>query len=305
MSGTANPHGGKTPPAEVEIDESLVARLVAEQHPDLAGETVRYIAAGWDNELYRLGDHHVVRVPRRQLGADLVEHEHVWLPKLAPTLPLPISAPVFAGGPSAAFRWHWSICPWFEGAPASEAPLANPVDDARRLGRFLAALHRPAPADAPLNPHRGQPLADRDAITRERAAALADLIDSAAVLAAWDRARATTPWDGPPIWLHADLHPGNVIVHNGQIAAVVDFGDICGGDPATDLVIAWSLFDDAARSEFRRAVDVDIDTWERGRGWAITHSLAVLSSSADNPAYMTFGLRSLAAATAAGSDSSA
>ena len=293
------------PPAEVEIDEALIDRLVTEQCPEFAGESVRYVAAGWDNELYRLGDHHVVRLPRRQLGANLVEHEQRWLPSLAAHLPLPIPAPVFAGRPSAAFKWHWSVCPWFEGEPASEVPLVDPLEDARRLARFVSALHRPAPVDAPLNPYRGQPLADRDAITRERAAALVDLIDSAAVLAAWERALATPPWDGPPIWLHADLHPGNVIVHHGRLAAVVDFGDICGGDPATDLVIAWSLFDDAARSEFRRAVDVDIDTWERGRGWAITHSLAVLSSSADNPAYMTFGLRSLAAATAAGSDSSA
>ena len=284
------------PAAEIDIDVALVARLVELQCPEMAGRPIAFVGSGWDNELDRLGDHHVARLPRRQAAAELVEHEQRWLPSLSPVLPISIAAPVFAGHPAGDYPWRWSICPWFPGAPASESRLVDPAAGAEQLGRFVAALHQPSPPDAPANPHRGVPLADRDERTRASVERLDGVIDVPATIAGWERALAVPAWTRPAVWLHGDLHPGNVVVHGGRIEAVVDFGDVCGGDPATDLLIAWSLFDRPAREVFRAAAAVDDDTWERGRGWALTHSVAVLAASADNPAYMAFGRRGIAAA---------
>ncbi len=285
-----------TPEAEVEIDEPLIRHLLETQSPERADRPLEFLAQGWDNVLYRLGDDEVVRLPRRQLGANLVEHEQTWLHQLAPQLPLPIPTPRFHGRPSSQFPWRWSICPWLEGEPASVAPFTNPLAEATALGRFIAALHTSAPDTAPVNPYRGIPLADRDERTRLTLLDLDDVIDTTAVTAAWDAAVAVPTWSGPNSWVHGDLHPGNVLVRDGRLAAVIDFGDLCGGDPATDLGIAWMLFDGRRRAAFRAAVGVDDNTWARGRGWAIAHGLAVLSSSADHPAYLAFAHRALNAA---------
>ncbi len=149
------------PAAEVDITDDLVRALLVDQHPDLADLPLAPLAFGWDNAIFRLGDELVVRLPRRRLGADLVEHEHRWLPGLAQGLPIPIPAPLRAGAPGCGFPWRWSVCPFFDGDVAADVTLAAPTADARRLGRFIAALHRPAPADAPVNEfRRGKPIAE-------------------------------------------------------------------------------------------------------------------------------------------------
>ncbi len=291
------------PAAEVDVTAELVRSLLESQHPDLADLPLVLIANGWDNVLYRLGDELMVRLPRREMAAVLVAHECRWLPEIAPHLPLPVPTPVRIGEPSDDYPWSWTIVPWFEGTAIGTEPLDHPDAVARSLGEFVAALHQPATGDYPPNPYRGGPLAERDDTTTERLGCLDDEPDfRSAVEAAWRSALEAPPWDGPPIWLHGDLHPANIIVRDGSISAVIDFGDITAGDPATDLLVAWALFDSAEREIFREAADtptrpIDDAMWERGRGWGASHGLAIVSSSADNAFMRAIARRTLEAVT--------
>ena len=287
-----------TPAAEVDVDATLVRSLLAEQRPDLAALPLSEAATGWDNVLFRLGDDLCVRLPRRSVAAPLVEHEQRWLPTLAPHLPLPVPVPVHAGRPGAGYPWAWSVVPWLPGEIALHAPPADPDAAALALGRFVAALHGvAAPPDAPANPWRGIPLAHRDERLRSDLDRVGPAVDRAAVLDCWSTLVAVPAWTGPPTWLHGDLHPGNVLVADGAIAGVIDFGDLTSGDPAGDLGIAWMLLPPPARAVFRSAVgDVDDDTWQRGRGWALAVGMAIIGSSADNPAFTDLGVRTVAAA---------
>lgn len=287
------------PAAEVDVTVELVRALLADQHPDLADLPLRLVANGWDNVALRLGDGLVVRLPRRELAAPLVLHEQRWLPELASSLPLPIPAPVRVGHPSAAYPWAWSIVPWFAGRSALTDPPFDPSAAARALGGFLAALHRPAPADAPPNPYRGIPLADRDELTRAWIDQLPDHLDVPRVRECWGAHVALPPWEGPPLWLHGDLHPHNVVVHEGRVAAVIDFGDITSGDPATDLGIAWMLLPPDARPALRAAAGITDDaTWARGRGWALALGLAYLANSASTPDFAVLGKATIEAVLA-------
>lgn len=282
------------PTAEVDIDEPLVRGLLGDQHPDLADLALAEVASGWDNVVYRLGDALTVRLPRRHLGAELVEHEQRWLPELAPRLPLPIPAPVRVGRPGRGYPWSWSVVPWFEGTVAAIEPPVDLFDAAETLGRFLVSLHRPAPPDAPVNPYRGVPLAERSARMHECVEQLGETVDRPRVEQLWADLVVTPRWAGSPLWLHGDLHPANLLVRDGRLAAVIDFGDITGGDPATDLAVAWMLFPAEVRPAFRVAAgDPDADTWERARGWALAHSIACLAHSADNALIAQVGARTL------------
>jgi len=283
------------PAAEIDVDEPLVRALLADQHPDLADRAIAPIGFGWDNAIFRLGEDLIVRLPRREMAVPLVEHEQRWLPELAPRLPLPVPAPVRIGRPGAGFPWPWSICPWFEGTSALASPPVDLVATAKALGAFQAALHQPAPPDAPSNPYRGIPLADRHEITVGSIERL-DHVDRVLVRERWDRFVKTPRWAGPPVWVHGDPHPGNLVVHDGRLTAVLDFGDLCAGDPASDLAVAWMLFPPEVRPTFRAAAgDVDDDTWRRAHGWALAFGLVLSATSADNPAYNALGRRTLAA----------
>jgi aminoglycoside phosphotransferase (APT) family kinase protein len=287
------------PAAEVAIDEALFRRLLRAQHPDLADRPLRIVAEGWDNVLARLGDELVVRLPRRALAATLIEHEQRWLPELATRLPLPVPAPVRIGAPGDGYPWSWSICPWFAGTSAAGSPFRDADAAADALAAFLTALHRPAPETAPTNPYRGVPLPARTALVDSYLELLESAVDQRRVRARWAEACRIPPHAGPPVWLHGDLHPANVIVRDGAIAAVVDFGDVTRGDPATDLSIAWMLFAPAARRRFRAALgDVDEPTWRRAAGNALAHALACLARSADAPIIAGIGRRTLAAVLA-------
>lgn len=287
------------PAAEVDVDEDLVHALLAAQHSDLSPLPLRLLAHGWDNVSYRLGTDLVVRLPRREVAAVLMEHEQRWLPILAPRLPLPIPAPVRIGRPQGAYPWSWSVVPWRPGRIAASTALADPAAEARRLGAFTAALHRPAPADAPVNPVRGGPLRERAVALEERLERLATVVDTAAVQRRWEGSVASAPWSGPPLWLHGDLHTANLLVDDGALSAVIDFGDITGGDPATDLAVAWMLFEPDDRVTFRQACGTsDDDTWRRARGWALHFALAYLAHSADNPLMAAIGRHTLDAVLA-------
>jgi aminoglycoside phosphotransferase (APT) family kinase protein len=287
------------PAAEIDISLDLVRGLLADQHPDLAGSPLAVMASGWDNVLVRLGSSLLVRLPRRALAAELVGNEQRWLPELAARLPLPVPAPVRAGRPALGYPWAWSIVPLLPGDIAARTPPGDLGAAADRLGHFLGALHVPAPAGYPRNPFRGVPLADRDAMTVARIAQLAAAIDEHAALRCWRDALALPPWAHPPVWLHGDLHPANILVDHGALSGVIDFGDITAGDPATDLAVAWMLLppgEHAALREAYRASGRNIDdaTWGRSRGWALTLSLAFLAHSADNPLMAQIGRRTIA-----------
>jgi aminoglycoside phosphotransferase (APT) family kinase protein len=278
-----------TPAAEVDVDAALVRALLVAQlpdlRPDLADLDIVAVASGWDNMIFRLGADLSVRLPRRAAAAQLIEHEQRWLPTLAPRLPLPIPVPVATGGPGLGFPWSWSVGPWLPGASAADAPPADLEAAATALAGFLRALHQPAPRDAPANPVRGVLLRRRASRLQENLDQIAALVDAPPVRDRWAQLVETPAWDGPPFWVHGDLRSANLLVHHGQLSAVIDFGDITAGDPATDLAIAWMLFPPAARAVFRAALDTDDATWARGQGWALALGVAYVASSA-NDAYL-------------------
>lgn len=290
------------PPAEIDVTPGLVRELLRAQHPDLAGLPLRVVATGWDNVLVRLGDELVVRLPRRQLGADLVEHEQAWLPRLAPLLPLPVPVPVRTGAPGLGYPWSWSICRWLPGTDALTSPPEDPAETAHALGAVLRVLRAHPTDGAPDNPYRGRPLATRDETTRERLDAVGDRtgVDPGRVLRCWEAALAVPAWGGEPVLLHGDLHPGNLLVRDGHLSAVLDFGDLTAGDPAADLSVAWMLLPAPERSTLRAVVgDVDDDQWARARGWAVALALAYLTA-VDDERMTAVGRRTLAEVLADG-----
>lgn len=272
------------PPADVQVDEALVRRLLSAQHPDLAGLPLQHAAGGWDNELWRLGDDLAVRVPRRAQAAPLAANEHRWLPVLAPRLAVAVPVPVRVGRPTDEYPYPWSVVPWLPGTPAWRTLPGSRRAWADRLADALADLHVPAEPGAPRNPVRGVPLAARDAVVRERLATVP--VEGAARLAAlWSNALDAEPWPGPPSWLHGDPHPANLLVEGARLVALVDFGDLAAGDPATDLATAWLTFDAAGRAAFRARLvargATDDATWCRARGWAVVMTTAMLQRPSD------------------------
>lgn len=278
------------PPAEVDITPGLVHDLLIEQHPDLAGQRLRRLGNGWDNVTFRLGTDLAVRLPRRQLAVELIGNEQKWLPHLADQLPVPIPAPFRIGEPGSGYPWPWSVVPWFDGVVAAVEPLR--LDQAAEVGRFLRALHRPAPPEAPHNPFRGVPLEPRSAVLASRLERIDPSqlpVEPSAIRDLWADVH-TVPIDVPAAWLHGDLHPRNVIVTGGKMAAVVDWGDICVGDPATDLAAAWMQFPAEAHDEFWAAYGgVSEATWKRARGWAISFGLMLVDSGHDDASWAETG----------------
>ncbi|MGI5244058.1 aminoglycoside phosphotransferase family protein [Dactylosporangium sp. CA-139066] len=263
-----------------EITAELVRDLVRDQHPDLADRPVRLGARGWDNQLWRLGDDLAVRLPWATDSADaLLRKEHAWLPELAPRLPLPIPVPQRLGEPSERFPRTWIITTWVPGAPADQVPVTRAAEAAESLAAFLTALHRPALGGAPAGRGRGGPLAERDEPFAKGLAAATELglvDDPDAVRAVWDDALGAPPWAGPALWIHADLHPANVLTRDGTLCGVIDFGDLCAGDPAYDLAAVWLLLPDGAAGRFYAAYEprADAATMRRARGWAMARALS-------------------------------
>ncbi|MET0812524.1 MAG: phosphotransferase [Microbacterium sp.] len=294
------------PAAEVLIDEPLVRSLLAQAEtkvPDAASRALRKTSEGWDSEVWRLGDDLAVRLPRRSLAAPLVLHEQQSLPLIGPPIEatgVRVPIPVFAGSPAGGYPWHWSIVPWFDGAAGIHVPRPQRAGWTSPLASALAALHTPAPADHPVNPVRGMPLAGRAAIVDERLALLRDTrampgaqIDALARV--WRAGVAAAPWERPAVWIHGDLHPGNLVADAGRLVALIDFGDVTAGDPAYDLSVAWLAFDAPARAAFRAALDgrYDIATWTRARAWAAAIATMLVLHSDDNPDYGALGAESV------------
>ncbi|MEV7191315.1 aminoglycoside phosphotransferase family protein [Streptomyces sp. NPDC093510] len=261
---------------EADIDEGLVRRLVGVQFPAWGGLRVERVdSAGTSNAMYRLGADMVVRLPRVAGAAEDVEREQLWLPRLGPALPVAVPVPLGKGRPGEGYPYAWSVYRWLDGTnPDPGEPVAEPALStlfAKDVAEFVTALRDMDPAGAPVA-YRGDPLAGRDTHTREVIAGLGGLVDERAVTAVWEAAVRAPAWEGPGVWVHGDLQPGNVLVDGGRLSAVIDFGCTGTADPAVDLIAAWYLMDAEGRHAFRAALGPAVDDamWARGRGWALT-----------------------------------
>ena len=295
----------------VPIDEALVRGLLADRCPQWAELPLSPVPlAGLDNATYRLGETMSVRLPRFARWARQVEREHTWLPRLAPRLPLPIPEPLVKGEPARGYPFPWSVYRWIEGDRAARDGFADPVQAAEDLAGFVAALRGIDGSDGPgpewSNAFRGVPMGDdRDSLASEarvrpKIAALAGIVDVGPVTAVWEAALDAPAWDGPPVWVHGDLAPGNLLTRDGRLSAVIDFGTLAVGDPAVDLLPAWKLLPPAGRPAFRAALGVDDASWARGRGWALAASLPTPSDPfyGDHPDRTAEALADLAALVA-------
>jgi aminoglycoside phosphotransferase (APT) family kinase protein len=257
---------------ELEIDEALVSRLLAQQFPDRADQPLRRIEPGGTvNAIFRLGDELAVRLPRVDGPTRPGSKELDWLPRLAPLLPLEVPVPVAQGRPTDEYPWFWEVHGWVEGETVPIEGI-DAIRAARDLAAFVAALQQVSPEGAPAG--RGVPLHERDRATREW---LARLDGGPAVAAAWERALAAPPWAGPPVWHHGDLDVRNWLVRDGTISGVIDWGSMGVGDPACDVMVAWKLHSPHARDAFREALPTDGATWERARGWVLSQAVAALA----------------------------
>ena len=264
---------------EIEIDEALVAGLVAGQFPQWRGLAIERVpSAGTDNAMFRLGSELVVRLPRLPSAAGGIDKECRWLPRLAPLLPLAIPEPVGNGRPADGYPLPWSICRWLEGEVVSVTSVRRPTRLATVLAGFISRLRAiPLPSElARPWSYRGDPLVDRDQDTRAAIAECVGLIDTELAAEAWQATLRLPPYDGEPQWFHGDLKPDNLLVRQGELSAVLDWGGLAIGDPAVDQIIAWNFLTGEARQAFQSALGADDVTWARGRGWALSIGLVAL-----------------------------
>lgn len=271
---------------EIETSIPLVKNLLRAQFPQWADLAIaRVDSAGTDNALYRLGDDKVLRLPRIDWAVAQIEKDRAWLAYLAPQLPLAIPHQLAQGQPGAGYPWPWSVYRWLRGETALTAPQADSPATAVALAEFIIALQKVDATDGPPPGYRGQPLARRDAPTRQairEMQALEPDFPTEAIVSAWETALAAPNWQADPVWFHGDLLPGNLLFEPsqpgqpGQLKAVIDFGALGLGDPACDLLPAWSHFSPENRAVFQDALGLDAATWARGRGWALSIGLIIL-----------------------------
>jgi aminoglycoside phosphotransferase (APT) family kinase protein len=271
-------------PQRHHVDVALVRRLIATQLPHWAHLPVRPVPAeGWDNRTFRLGATMLVRLPSAAAYALAVEKEQRWLPVLAPHLPLPIPVPLAEGEPGEGYPHPWSVYRWLDGEPASMAAIADADSFAVALADFLAALQRIDPAGGPTpgqhNWFRGGSLQTYDRQMMHAVQKLDDRTMRDAVAEIWQTALHAA-WDGRPVWFHGDVASGNLLVAEGVLTAVIDFGTCGVGDPSCDLAIAWTFLSGSSRAALRTSLSVDTATWTRGRGWALWKAVVTYTKAA-------------------------
>lgn len=279
---------------ELDIGAELVGRLVAAQFPRLAGLPIRAVQpAGTVNAIYRLGDDLCTRLPRVRAYADDLEDEWHWLPRLAPRLSLRIPEPVGKGHPASGYPFPWAIYRWISGQPYADELIGDERQAARDLARFVAELRRiDLVAGAPRGGRR--PLRELDAVTREAIESARDVINAGAATAAWERALEAPAWEGTPVWLHGDLLRPNLLVDGGRLCAVIDFGSAGVGDPAADVIAAWSVFGRSGRAAFRGALGVAGGTWNRARGYALHQAALIIPYYPEtNPEFVALARRTV------------
>lgn len=269
----------------VEINDQLVGRLIGAQFPQWSDLPVAAVEqGGWDNRMFRLGREMVIRLPSAACYEAQIDKEQRWLPKLAPCLPVAVPTPVGLGRPGCGYEWHWSVYRWIDGARLHPDGITNRGKLAVELALFLKALQlvdiKNAPQAGLHNFHRGGSLRVYDAETREAVELLAGELDSKRALELWAEAMNTS-WASDPVWVHGDFAEGNLLERDGSLCAVIDFGCMAIGDPACDLVIAWTFLERSASLRFRNAMGLDAATWRRAQAWALWKALITLVQARD------------------------
>ncbi|MBI2792211.1 MAG: aminoglycoside phosphotransferase family protein [Gammaproteobacteria bacterium] len=275
-------------PENINIDVAIVQQLLKSQFPQWKDLPVRPVSqSGWDNRTFHLGKEMLVRMPSAEEYAFQVEKEQHWLPKLAPSLPLQIPVPIAMGEPGEGYPWKWSIYRWLEGEAAARANIGDLKEFAASLADFLITLHgidsTNGPKPGPHNFYRGGDLSTYDAETRQAMDVLKGKINVGLTTEIWERAIATN-WHYDPVWIHGDVSVGNLLVKEGRLKAVIDFGQLGVGDPACDLAIAWTFFKGESREIFRKKLALDYDTWARGRAWTLWKALIIAAGITDSNA---------------------
>src|SRR5450631_3458204 len=279
---------------ELNIDAGLVGRLVAAQFPALSDLPIsRVQSTGTVNAIYRIGDHLYARLPRMQKWAQDLDTEWLWLPKLAPSLSLHVPEPVGKGQPSSSYPCPWAIYGWIEGQPYADELIDVEDQAARDLAQFVVELRRTDHvAGAP--PAGRRPLRELDAVTRAAIGSARRVIDSDAATDAWELALEAPAWAGTPVWIHTDLLRPNLLALDGRLCAVLDFGGVGVGDPAADVIAAWSVFSHAGRGMFRDALDVEHGTWNRARGFALHQAAMIIPYyEVTNPGFVALARRTV------------
>jgi aminoglycoside phosphotransferase (APT) family kinase protein len=267
------------------IDAALVRRLIAAQFPQWRDLPVTPVEVdGWDNRTYRLGEHLTVRLPTAAGYVPAVAKENEWVPRLAPALPVAVPPILASGVPGEGYPFAWSVRGWLPGERADRARIGDMTQFAVAVAEFIRALQGCDTAGGPLagehSFYRGTSPAHYDEETRRSLAALTGHVDADRAAAVW-QAALRAEWRAEPVWFHGDIAAGNLLVVDGKLAAVIDFGTSGVGDPACDLVIAWTMFSGDSRRAFRQAVRQDDGAWARARGWALWKALLVLAGSID------------------------
>lgn len=278
---------------EIDIDIALVKRLLTEQFPHLAERSITVVrSTGTVNAIYRLGNEFYVRLPRLETWAQSIDNEWTWLPKLAPHISLNIPKPLARGKPTNWYPCPWAVYHWREGSPYQDDLISDERQVAYDLANFILELRSIDRLGAPRGGRR--PLIELDAATRSAIESSRGVIDTQAVSAAWALSLESPPWDGKPVWIHGDLLKSNLLVQGGRLCAVIDFGGVGIGDPAADVVSAWSVFNKIGRETFRQALDVDDNTWSRGRGYALHQALMIIPYyPKTNPEFVTMAKRTV------------
>lgn len=290
------------PASEVSIDAELVQGLLHEQFPQFDDDECVCVAEGFDNSLWRVGDEHVARLPRREKAVTTVENELRWLPEIAGHGSLKTPLPLLRGVPSERFAWPWSICTWVAGVPGDEVDFDHDGRSARTIASFLRELHTTAPLNAPHNPYRSVALVANSQMFEDRVSLVKDLVDADVARRLFALGAEAPAWRHHSVWLHGDFHPGNVVYQGTSLVGVVDFGDLCAGDPATDLAGGLLLLPLGALEEFFFEYGVTDDaTLQRTIGWAVHFGVLMAALGlVSRPSYLAPGLRALENAAALG-----
>lgn len=278
---------------EIDIDTALVHRLLTEQFPHLDEKSITIVrSTGTVNAIYRLGNDLYVRLPRVETWAKSIDREWTWLPKLAPHISLNIPKPLAQGKPTNWYPYPWAIYHWIDGSPYQDDLISDERQAARDLANFILELRGVDVLGAPRGGH--DPLIELDAVTRSAIETSEGVIETEAAEAAWTRSLETPPWNGKSVWIHGDLLKSNLLVQSGRLCAIIDFGGVGIGDPAADVVPAWSVFNKVGRETFRHALDVDDDTWSRARGYALHQALMIIPYYPEtNPEFVTLAKRTV------------
>ena len=274
------------PDAEVSIDLAMVRELIAVQAPHWAHEEINYLATGWDNEVYRLGDTLLIRLPRRQVGEDIGVKERRWLPQLAQDSGVDIDLVIFEGQPTSSYPFTFSICPYVPGISAARLNRKERDEYAQEFSGLLKALHQPANSKEPRSDFRGCALSQVDERTREQISTL-DLPLQSAALELWQEALDAEVYGGSPVWLHGDPHPSNTVVDGEEpslTVSLIDYGDLCVGDPASDLGMCWMHFSSAGIGQAFEAYGIAVGSpmWRRARGWGLRYAMMTVNLGADD-----------------------